>query len=113
MALAARCPDRSRQYLRPQEVQRLLEASRHPDHSRNPERDYCLLLLMVRHGLRVSEACGLRLSDLDLPANELYVRRLKRGKPATHPLHPGEPEALQAWLKARAAMNPDIDALFV
>ena len=39
------------------EVARLLDATKG---SRHAARDRCLLLLMFRHGLRVSEACGLR-----------------------------------------------------
>jgi integrase len=33
--------------------------------SRNEARDRCLLLLMFRQGLRVSKACGLKLSQVD------------------------------------------------
>src|SRR5215475_11929329 len=39
------------------EVEKLMEAAKG---SRNAARDRCLLLLMFRHGLRVSEACGLK-----------------------------------------------------
>jgi integrase len=38
------------------EVEKLMEIAKG---SRNAARDRCLLLLMFRHGLRVSEACGL------------------------------------------------------
>jgi site-specific recombinase XerD len=33
--------------------------------SRNEARDRCLLLLMFRHGLRVSEAVGIKLGQVD------------------------------------------------
>ena len=39
--------------------------------NRNEVRDRCLLLLMFRHGLRASEACGLRLSQIDLEGRVL------------------------------------------
>ena len=55
---------RKREYLTQTEIDQLLAATKTA--SRNPERDYCLLLLMFRHGLRVSEACSLKLSDMIL-----------------------------------------------
>jgi integrase len=45
---------RDRQHLVSAEVEKLMEAARG---SRNTACDRCLLLLMFRHGLRVSEAC--------------------------------------------------------
>jgi integrase len=45
---------------------------------RNEARDRCLLLMMFRHGLRVSEACGLRLSQVDTESCELNAARLKK-----------------------------------
>lgn len=81
-----------------------MEASRNPSPSRHPRRDHCLLLLMYRHGLRVSEACALRLSDVDLAQKELHVRRLKKGKSSIHPLYAGEPRALNDWLAVHPHM---------
>jgi type 1 fimbriae regulatory protein FimB len=69
----------------PEEVAKFLAAAKDKNLSRNPERDYCLLLLMARHGLRVSEATGLRLSDVDLQAKVMHVKRLKNGVSTTHP----------------------------
>jgi len=57
-------------------VERLLAATKG---TRNEARDRCLILLMFRHGLRVSEAVGLKLSNVDLEERPLYVRRLKKG----------------------------------
>ena len=45
-----------RKHLTAAEVQKLLDATKG---SRNAARDRCLLLLMFKHGLRVSEACEL------------------------------------------------------
>ena len=47
--------DSDRKHLTGREVERLIEATRG---SRTEARDRCLLLLIFRHGLRVSEACS-------------------------------------------------------
>jgi site-specific recombinase XerD len=101
---------RTREYLTQEEVSKLLATSKQ---TRNPERDYCLLLLMARHGLRASEACGLVLSDIDLKEKILHVTRLKRGKRATHPLYNGEVKAINDWLAVRRKMNVKCDVVFI
>jgi integrase len=53
---------------------------------RHEARDRCLLLLMFRHGLRVSAACRLLLSQVDIASCILHVKRLKDGLSTTHPL---------------------------
>jgi type 1 fimbriae regulatory protein FimB len=105
--------ERTREYLTPGEIDKLLVAASSPEVTRNPERDYCLLLLMYRHGLRVSEACQLRVSDTDLSEKGINVRRLKNGISTRQPLYAGEPKAIRVWLSVREIMNPDSDALFV
>ena len=72
-----------RKHLVPAEVDKLIAATKG---SRNEARDHCLLLLMFRHGLRVSEACGLQLSQVDTENRVLHVKRLKKGLSTTHPL---------------------------
>jgi type 1 fimbriae regulatory protein FimB len=87
-----------RRYLTENEVVRLIEASQGGRHA---VRDSCLIFWMYRRGWRVSEACALRLSDLDLEARVVYVQRSKNGTPTTHPIAPDELKALRAWLKVR------------
>jgi type 1 fimbriae regulatory protein FimB len=65
------------------EVDKLIEATKS---SRNAARDRCFLLLMFRHGLRVSEVCGLKLPQVDIESRVLHVARLKKGLSTTHPL---------------------------
>jgi type 1 fimbriae regulatory protein FimB len=99
--------ERSREYLTPGEITKLLAAAGSKDVTRNPERDYCLLLLMYRHGLRVSEACQLKVSDVDLAEKSINVRRLKNGISTRQPLYAGETKAIRAWLKVREGMSAD------
>jgi type 1 fimbriae regulatory protein FimB len=99
-----------RKHLVAAEVDKLIEAT---GSSRNAARDRCLLLLMFRHGLRVSEACGLTLSQVDTESRILHVVRLKKGLSTTHPLRPVELKAIKSWLAIRATMEPETDAFFI
>jgi type 1 fimbriae regulatory protein FimB len=101
---------RDRQHLVSTEVEKLMEAAKD---SRNPARDRCVLLLMFRHGLCVSEACGLRVSQVDIDSRVLHVTRLKDGLSTTHPLRGDEIWAIKTWLVARAKMQPEGDAFFL
>jgi len=74
---------KERKHLSGRELERLLEAVKG---SRNEVRDRCLVLLMFRHGLRVSEACALVLEQVDVESRVLHVARLKGGLSTTHPL---------------------------
>ena len=99
-----------RKHLTGLEVERLMAATKG---SRHEARDRCLILLMFRHGLRVSEACGLTLAQVDTESRVLHVSRLKGGLSTTHPLRGEELRAVKAWLADRSKMKPETDALFV
>ena len=105
-----RLPLHERKHLVFAEVEKLLDVAKGGRHA---ARDRCLLLLMFRHGLRVSEACGLVLSQVDSASRILHVHRLKDGLSTTHPLRGDELRAIKAWLADRARMKPDTDAFFV
>src|SRR5215469_7441870 len=96
MSIQSAIQRRQREYLTPDEVEKLLAASKIA--SRNPIRDYTILLLMYRHGLRVSELCQLKLSDVNLELGELYVNRLKGSDAGPHPLYNGESAATGSWM---------------
>jgi type 1 fimbriae regulatory protein FimB len=99
-----------RKHLVSAEIEKLMDAAKN---SRNAARDRCLLLLMFRHGLRVSEACGLVLSQVDTESRVLHVTRLKAGLSTTQPLRGDEIKAIKAWLAIRAKMKPKTDAFFI
>src|SRR6516162_6433219 len=113
MGIQSKIQRRQREYLTPDEVEKLLAASKTA--SRNPVRDYCILLLMYRHGLRVSELSQLKLSDVNLELGELYVNRLKGSDGGPHPLFNGESAAIRAWLSQRETFGvpASCDAVFV
>lgn len=73
--------------------------------TRNGHRDRTAILICFRHGLRVSELCGLTWDDvLDLEhANRasLNVRRLKGSVSGAHPLEPDEVTALRKLRQSR------------
>jgi type 1 fimbriae regulatory protein FimB len=112
MAISCRLK-RRREYLTQDEIDKLLFAGK--TSSRNPVRDYCILLLMFRHGLRVTELCSIKLSDVDVDAKTFHVNRLKGCDSGPHEFYNGESQAVKAWLVERAKLNPPetVDTLFV
>jgi type 1 fimbriae regulatory protein FimB len=91
-----------RKHLTTREIEKLIEAAKG---SRNETRDRCLLLFMFRHVLRVSEACGLELSQVDIESRVLHVARLKKGLSTTHPLRPDEIKIAKTWLGIRRGLR--------
>jgi type 1 fimbriae regulatory protein FimB/type 1 fimbriae regulatory protein FimE len=84
---------RPREYLTEAEVERLIDAAR--KRGRNGARDAAAILLAYRHGLRASELCHLRWSQIDLRQGRLHVNRAKGGCASVHPLHGPELRALR------------------
>lgn len=89
-----------KRFLTKAEIGRFLEAARK---TRNGIRDYCLMLMAFRHGLRVSEAVDIRMDELDLDGARLYVRRLKNSLSTSHPIEGDELRAIKRWLRHRSA----------
>ena len=98
---------RSRTYLTIAEVNDLLQAV--GSRGRHTTRDYALVLLMFRHGLRVSEAIALKWDAVMFDQGKIYLNRLKGSVSGSHPLQADEVEALQE-LKA---LGNDARLLFV
>jgi len=94
-----RAPEGERKHLTLLEVDRLLAATK--DNPRTGLRDRCLILLMFRHGLRVTEACAMRMDQVDLESRILQVRRLKGGLSTTQPLRTEEIRLLKSWMAER------------
>jgi integrase len=88
----------TRTFLTEPEIKKLLAAAKLGRHG---ERDYLLVLLTYRHGLRVSELIDIRLTDLDLISGHLFVRRLKGSVSTSHPLPGDELRAIRSWFRVR------------
>lgn len=62
---------------------------------RHGRRDRAVILLMFRHGLRVSEASRLRWQEVDFKQGEIHIHRRKNGLPSVQPLYGDEIRALR------------------
>ena len=94
-----KAPEGERKHLTTLEVDRLLAATK--ENLRTGLRDRCLILLMFRHGLRVTEACTMRVDQVDLESKILQVQRLKGGLSTTQPLRTEEIRLLKSWMAER------------
>jgi type 1 fimbriae regulatory protein FimB/type 1 fimbriae regulatory protein FimE len=83
-------------YLTQDEVKGLLYVAK-----RYSIRDYAILLLAYRHGLRASEIGALRKDDLDLEHHAIQITRLKGSYGGRHLMKPDEVKALRAYLRTR------------
>ena len=91
-------------FLAPEELLAVLRVARE-----RSTRDWAMILVAYRHGLRASEVCALKLADIDLKGGSISVRRLKGSLETTQPIyqHRGQPllderAALRAWLRDRS-----------
>lgn len=88
-------PDLPR-HLKPKDIQRLVEAVRTDD--RNGRRNYAMLLLMARLGLRATEVIAIHLDDIDWRSGKILIR----GKGKLHdrmPLPADVGEAMVSYIK--------------
>ena len=90
--------NRLKEYFTDAEMETLLAAAKRGRHG---SRDYCLVLLAWRHGLRVTELVRLTVLDVNLDGREMQVRRLKGSRSTHHELKDDEVKALKAWLRIR------------
>ena len=99
--------EKGKDYLNENEMDRLLKAARK---GRYGSRDHLLLLMIYRHGLRASEAVGLRKDDIDLKVARVYVRRVKGSLSVEHPIAGDEFRAIKSHL---AGSNNNLPWVFI
>jgi integrase len=96
-------------HLEPAEVLSVLRAAK-----AKGVREWAMIVLAYKHGMRASEVCNLRLDHVDMKNGSIVVERLKGSLRTTQAVteHRGEPllnelKALREWLRERGDDGSD------
>lgn len=92
------CNVSKRNYLKEHEVNELLNVC---STTKEVHRNRLILLLLYRHGLRVSELINLQIDHIDFKEGKLEVYRLKGSNNSVHPLQRDTINLLRKYLKER------------
>jgi site-specific recombinase XerD len=90
--------ERGKNFLNEAEIDKLFEAAKNARHG---VRDHLLMMMLYRHGLRVSEAITLRRDQVNLAHARLWVERLKNSLSVEHPIAGDELRAIKRYLATR------------
>ncbi|MCM1543265.1 MAG: tyrosine-type recombinase/integrase [Blautia sp.] len=74
-------------------------------------RDFAILTLAARLGLRASDICGMTLGEVDFDHDEIRIVQKKTSVPLKLPLLPEVRDALSAYIDSRCRTDPD-DVIF-
>ena len=103
MNVAPKIGNQTMIHLEPAEVLSVLRAAK-----AKGAREWAMIVVAYKHGMRASEVCNLRLDDIDMKNGSIVVERLKGSLRTTQALteHRGEPllnelKALREWLRQR------------
>ena len=95
--------DKVKNWVTASEVEALRKAARK---TRNPARNELIILMLYRHGLRVSELCLIKLEQLNLDQATVFVKRSKNGIDGMHPIAGDELRLLRRYLRERETELP-------